>query len=76
MQNVVEVVAKSCYFKSNEKITTRISNGTQHQILNMQKKLSMIFTNATYQNRDEQLMEQLMEQSMKQSMKQSKKSWN
>ena len=65
---------KSCYFELNEKATTRISNGTRYWILNMQKKLSMISTNATRQNQDEQSMEQLIEQLMKQLMKQSKRS--
>ena len=74
MQNVVEIVVKSCYFESNGKATIRISNGTWYWILNMQKKLSMISTNTTRQNQDEQSMKQLMEQSIKQLIKQSKKS--
>ena len=71
------IVAKSCYFESNEKATMKISNGTQHRILNMQKKLLMTSMNATPQSLDEQLNEQLNErsneQANKQLMKQSRK---
>ena len=78
-------VAKSCYFESNGKAIMRISNGTRHQILIMQKELLRTFTNATHQSLGEeankQLNEQLNkqsneqanEQSDEQSMKQSKK---
>ena len=59
---MIGAVVKSCYFELNRKAMMKISNGTRHRILTLQKKLLMTSTNATRQSLNEQSNEQSMKQ--------------